>query len=319
MQNILRTVVVVAASLAGLAPALAQYPTKPVRLIVPFAPGGPTDTAARIVGQKLGEQMNQSFVVENKPGADGLIGAESVAKSAADGYVLLVANDAILTINPVLYAKLPYDPVKSFAAISMLTRQPYLISVNAKSPFKSLPDLLDYAKAHPGKLNYGAGATNPMMAGELFKITTGTHLELIRFKGAAPNIQALLSETIDVAFSDIGTAHAHIRQGRLRAIATTGLHRATSLPDVPTVAESYPGFELHFWNGLVAPSGTTKEIVDKLSREVRAALEAPDIGGKLRSLGYDAKASSPEEFAAFIATDTEKWRKVVAATGVRLD
>jgi tripartite-type tricarboxylate transporter receptor subunit TctC len=273
MNSLLRTLALAAASLLASVPALAQYPTKPIRLIVPFAPGGPTDTVARILGQKLGEQWSQTFVVENKPGADGFIAAEFVAKSAHDGYVLLVANDGILTINPALYPKLPYDPVKSFAPISTLTRQPYLISVNARFPAQSLPELLGYAKAHPGKLNYGAGATNPQMAGELFKLTTGTQMVLVRFKGAAPTIQALLSGTIDVAFTDIGTPLPHIRQGRLRPIATTGLQRANSLPDVPTVAEEgYAGFEVLFWNGIVAPAGTPRAIIGALSRGIRAAL-----------------------------------------------
>ena len=320
MNRLVRGLALAAASLLVTHPGLAQYPNKPIRLVVPFAPGGPTDTVARIVGQNLAEQWSQAFVVENKPGADALIAAEFVAKSAPDGYVLLVTIDSTLTINPTLYPKLPYDPVKSFAPISTLTRQPFLISVNAGFPAKSLRELVDYAKAHPGKVNYGAGAITPQVAGELFKRTTGTQMVLIRFKGAAPNIQALLSGTIDVAFTDIGTALPHIRQGRLRPIATTGLQRANSLPDVPTVAEEgYAGFEVGFWNGIVAPAGTPQTIIGKLSRGIRVALEAPDTVAKLAALGLEVSSSSPEELSALITADTQKWRSVIAAAGLQLD
>ena len=310
------------AILFGLSPVLAfaQYPTKPIRLIVPFAPGGATDTLARTLGQKLSERLGQPVYVENRPGGNTFIGAELVAKSPPDGYTLLVPIDATLTMNAALYSKLPYDPVKSFAPVSILTRQSLLLSVHPKLAMKSVKQLVEYAKANPGKLNYGTGAITGQVAAELFKFTAGIDIVAVRYKGAAPAIQALLAGDIDMVLADIASAIPHVREGRLHGVATTGPQRAQALPDLPTVAEQgYPDYEVRYWFGLVAPSETPRSIINKLNAEVRTSLNVPEVKNRLATFGLEANPTTPEEFAAVIKSDIERWAKVLSTLAIHLE
>jgi len=275
---------------------------------------------ARLLGQKLTEKWGQQVIVDNRPGGNTIIGAELAAKSAPDGHTLLQTIDFTLTMNQALYATLPYDPVKSFAPVSLLTMQSLQLSVNPKFPAKSLKELVEYAKANPGKINYGTGAITSQIAGELFKSVAGVEMTNIPFKGAALVLQPLLSGEIDMAISDIPTLAPHIKAGRLRGLATTGPIRAQALPDLPTIAESgYPGFEVRYWFGLVAPAATPKYIIDKLNAEVSIILGLSEIRERLAGAGLEPSPGTVEQFAALIKADADKWSKVIRAAKIRLD
>lgn len=296
------------------------YPSHPVRMVVPFPPGGPSDTLARILAQKITERWGQTVVVDNRPGGNTLIGAEMVARSAPDGYTLLMPIDSTLTMNPALYAKLPYDPEKSFAPVSMLTRQSLLISVHPKLAIRSLKELVAYAKANPGKINYATGAITSHVAGELFKSIAGIDIVTVRYKGGAPAFQAVLAGDVEMAITDMLSAIPHLKEGRVYGLATTGPQRAQVLPDLPTVAEQgYPGFEVRYWFALLAPARTPKPIVDKLNGEVRAVLNLAEVKARLATAGLEVNPSTPEELAEIVKTEREKWGKVIRAAGIQVE
>ena len=309
-------------SLAAAPDASAQgYPNRAIRMVVAFAPGGASDTNARIVSQKLSEQLAVPVVVDNRPGAGSMLGTEIVARAAPDGYTLLTAS-AELSINPSLQPKIPYDALKDFAPISQTVSSQYALSTHPSVPVKSVKEFIALAKARPGQLNYGSsgvGSANHL-AGVLFQGMTGTKLVHIPFKGAGPATIALMGGEIDFMFSSTTAAVAQVKLGRLRAIAVTGPKRFSEMPDIPTVSEAgLPGFVVTGWFGVVAPAGTPRDIISKLGAEIVKVVKLPAVQKRFASLGTVPVGSSPEEFAAFLRAEIEKCSRVVKASGARPD
>lgn len=313
---------VIALALAATGDVKAQaYPAKSLRMIVGFAPGGAVDTVARIVSQKIAEQMGASIIVENRPGASSVIGSDVVAKARPDGYTLLAASPE-LSINPSLLKSLPFDTLKDFAPISQLTSGQYFVSSHPSVPVKSIKDLLALAKARPGQLTYGSSGNGSAyhLAGALLQMMTGTKLVHVPYKGAAPAGIAAMSGEIDFMFSSTTAAMVAVKAGRLRAIAVTGPKRLTLTPHIPTVSESgVPGFEVTGWHVMLAPAGTPREIVAKLNGEVAKAVQSPQVRDKFAALGLEGVGSTPDECWNFVWNEIQKWEKVVRASGARAD
>ena len=308
-----------AAAAAAVLPRVARaetYPARPVRMIIGFPPGGATDIAARLIGQWLSERLGQPFVIESRPGAAANLATEAVARGAPDGYTLLVAVGTN-TINPALYDNLNFNFIRDFAMVGGILRTPLVLEVNPSLPVKSVPELIAYAKANPGKLAIGSFGTGSIshIAGEMFKMTTGTELVHVPYRGAAPAIADLLGGQVQVLFDNLPSSIGHIKGGRLRALAVTTAKRSDALPDVPTVAETVPGFEASVFYGLEVPKGTPRPIIDKLNKTVNAALADPALRAKLAELGGSPIAGTPEDFGKIVADETAKWAKVVTATG----
>ena len=305
------------------APAFAQpYPAKPVRIVVPFPPGGPTDVVGRFVATKLGEALGQHFVVENRAGAGGTVGSEAVSQAPADGYTLLYGSTSTLAMAPSLYRNLGYDPRKSFAPISLVSTGPLLIAVNAGVPAATLAQLIALAKERAGSLNYASAgyATPPHLAGEMFKTLAGVDLTHVPYKGGAPALQAVAAGEVQVLFEGMVTLLPLIKAGRLRALAITGNARDAALPDVPTVAEAgLPAFQVAFWSGLAAPAGTPADVVNALNAALRNALATTDARETLTRFGLVPSGSTPAEFARFIETEIARWEKVIQASGAKVD
>jgi tripartite-type tricarboxylate transporter receptor subunit TctC len=298
------------------------YPSKPIRIVVPFAAGGTTDLLARAAAQKLTEAWGQPVVVDNRPGAGGNIGSELVAKAAPDGYTVEMGTVGTHAINASLYARMPYDHVKDFAPIILVATVPNVLVVNPGVPVKSVQELIAYAKANPGKLNFASpgSGTSGHLCGELFKVMAGVQITHIPYKGSAPALQDLLGGQVQMMFDNLPSALPHIKAGKLRALAVTTAARAAALPDLPTVAEAgLPGFEASSWFGLLAPAGTPPDIVARLNAEIAKWLASPDAMEKLLALGANAAGGSPEDFTKHIAAETAKWQKVVKASGAKVD
>ncbi len=297
-----------------------QFPTKPIRFMIPFPPGGGTDTFARIVAPKLAEALGQQVVVDNRPGAQGSIGTAMGAKAPPDGYTIVLGFIGTLTINPHLYRDVGYDPIKDFAAVARGTAQPYVLVVHPSVPVKTMKELAALARKHPGKLTFGSSSTAAQLAGELFKMITGTNVLHVPYKGAGPALLDLLAGNLDFTFSVPAAPSGHVRAGKLRAIAVTGTKRVLVFPDVPTAAESgYPELEVTGWYGIVVPAATPKDIIARLNAETVRALRLPDVVERLSGAGLDAAPSSSEEFAAIIRKEYERWGKVVKAAGLKVD
>jgi tripartite-type tricarboxylate transporter receptor subunit TctC len=304
--------------------AVAQgYPSKPMRLVVPYPPGGPLDIMARAIGQKLTEAWGQPVVVDNRAGAGGNIGADLVAKSPSDGYTLLMGAVATHAINPTLYGRVPYDPVKDFLPVALVAQVPNILVVNPSVPAGTVKELIDLARARPGTLNFGSGSTGSTghLAGELFNIMAGVKMVHIPYKGGAPAMADLLAGQVQLMFDNLANALPNVRAGRLRALAVTTLVRSPALPDLPTIAESgLPGFDLTTWFGVMAPAGTSPEIVTKLNAEIVRALNAKDMRERLEKMGAGVPANNtPEHFAAFIRDEAAKYAKVVRESGAKVD
>lgn len=298
------------------------YPQKPVHLVVGVPPGGTTDVVARLVGQKLAEQMGQQVVIDNRGGAGGNIGAELVAKSAPDGYTLFLATIGTMAINPSLYSKMPFDTLRDFAAISQLTSMPQLLVVHPSVPVKSVKELIAYAKSRPGQLTFASGGTGTAihLAGELFKTMAGVDMVHVAYKGSSPAMTDLIGGQVSLMFDQILTALPHVQSGRLRGLAVTTEKRSPAAPQIPTIAEAgLPGYAVTTWHGLLAPAGTPRDIVNRLSSEAAKALQNPDVRNKFASQGVDPISSTPEQFAAMMKSELEKWRKVIAASGTKID
>jgi tripartite-type tricarboxylate transporter receptor subunit TctC len=298
----------------GLSSAFAAgYPDKPVKIVVPFAPAGPTDVMARLVAQKLSESLKQQFFVENHPGAGGNIGMMQVARSTPDGYTILVASSSY-TVNPSLYAKNPYDPFKDFAPITLAAASPNILVINTDIPAKSVKELIDLVKANPGKYsiaNPGIGTT-PQLAAELFKLTYKLDTASVPFGGAGPAIQSAVGGHTPIAFSALPPTAPQVQGNKLRGLAVTSAKRSATLPDVPTMAEAgIKGQESETMQGVFVAAGTPKEIVDLLNKEIVKAMQLPDVKEKCAQLGFDVVANTPGEFATYIKTDVEKWRGVI--------
>ena len=298
-----------------------EYPARAVRVIVPFAPGGGTDIVARILGQQLSQKLGQSFVIENRPAGSGIVGADLVAKAPADGYTLLFAFSS-LSSSAKLFSHLPYDPIRDFAPVALATSSPLLAVVPASLPAKTTGDFIAYARAHPGKLNYGSSGpgSSPHLATELFLSMTGTKMTHIAYKGIAPAITALLADEVQFSLVPIAVGMPHVRSGKLRALGVAGLTRSSTVPELPTIAESgLPGFEVIGWWGVLAPAKTPRGPVDLLNRELRSALELPDVRRTLLDQGMDPAPGTPEQFGALIKADMDKWGEIGRRLGVKLD
>ena len=296
-----------------------SYPGKPVKIIVPFPPGGGTDIGTRIIAQKLSEAWGQPVLVENRAGAAGIVGTEATAKAIADGYTIMMGNIGTHAINVSLYKKLPYDPVKDFAPISHVAGLPLFVLVHPSVKANSVKELIALAKSQPGKLDYSSSGSGGSMhvAAELFKNMTGTHMVHIPYKGGGPAVADVLGGQVPVTFATVLETLPHVKSGRLRALAVTGAKRSLAWPDLPTVAEAgVPGYESISWLGLFAPAGTPKEIVSKISAEVVRIISLPEVREKLLTQGAEPIGSSPEQFAATLASDIAKYAKVMKASGV---
>ena len=299
----------------------AAYPTKPVRIVVPFPAGGTTDIIARATAQKLSEAWGQQVIVDNRPGAAGNIGAELVAKSAPDGYTLLMGTVGTHAINSSLYAKMPYDHVKDFAPVILVAGVPNVLVVNPEVPVKTVPELIAYVKANPGKLNFASSGsgTSIHLSGELFKTMTGVQMTHVPYKGSAPALTDLIGGQVQLMFDNLPSSLAFIKAGKLRALAVTSTTRAGALPDVPTVADFVPGFEASSWFGLLAPAGTSPAIIAKINGEVAKWLATPEAREKLTAQGANIAGGTSEDFAKHIQAETAKWAKVVKDSGAKVD
>jgi tripartite-type tricarboxylate transporter receptor subunit TctC len=313
---------VLALWLAAPAVTAADYPERPVTLVTAFTAGGPSDLIARIVGQKLSDILHQPFVVEGRPGGGGNIAAEFVAHATPDGYTLLLGNNSILATNMSLYKRLAYDARRDFAPISLIGSQPNILVVGPKLHINSMAELIAFAKANPGKLNYastGYGAAAHLSA-ELFKKEAAVAIVMVPYKGSAPALQDLIGGRIDMIFATAASVVGHVRSGALRPLAVTTSKRTRLLPDVATVAElGLPGFEATTWHGLVAPAGTPRDIINTLNRAMSEALKDPAISKSLMDLGVEINSGSPEEFAAYIQYEIPKWAAVIEASGAQAD
>lgn len=317
----LKALLVAGALLAGSLPASAQpYPNRPLRIVVPFPPGGGTDIGTRIVAQKLQEAWGQAVIVENKPGAAGIVGTELTAKSAPDGYTFMMGNIGTHAINVSLYKKLAYDPVKDFAPVSMVADLPLLLLVHPSVPANSVKELIALAKSQPGKLNFSSSGAGGSMhvAAELFKSMTGVDMVHIPYKGGAPAVADLLSGQVALSFSTVLETIQHVKAGKVRALAVTNDHRSIALPDLPTIAEAgLPGYQSISWLALFAPAGTPKDIVNKVSAESVRILKLPDVKERLLAQGAEPIGSTPEQLAAILAADIAKYAKVIRESGYK--
>ena len=321
-----RLLVAAGTALCLIAPAFAQtqgpaYPTKPVKLVVPYPPGGPTDIVARLVAQKLSEQMGQPFIIDNRPGAGANTGAELVARSAPDGYTLVVATTAH-AINPSLFKNLGYSLSKDFVPVSLLTSGPLVIVANPALPVKNITELIALAKSKPGELNFatsGNGQSTHLSA-ELFASMAGVKMNHIPYKGSAPALTDTMGGQTHLMFDTMLSAMPHVKGGKLKALAVTSASRSPVAPDVPTVAESgLPGYEAIAWNGLLAPAGTPPEVVARLNAELKKALASPDVKDKFEAQGFAASWTTPTDFGRFLTVEVDKWAKVVKVSGATVD
>jgi tripartite-type tricarboxylate transporter receptor subunit TctC len=296
------------------------YPSRPVRLIAPVAPAGANDIVARLMGQWLSERLGQSFIIENRPGGGNNIGTEAVVRAPADGYTLLLVGTPNV-VNMTLYDKLSFNFLRDIAPVASIIRAPYVMAVNPTVAAKTIPELIAYAKANPGKLSMGSTGTGSgaHVAGELFKMMTGVNLVHVPYRGGGPGLTDLLGGQVQLMFVSTVSSIEYIKTGRLRGLAVTTATRSDELPDIPTVGEFVPGYEASTWFGVGAPKSTPAEIVDKLNKEVNAALDDPKIKARLADLGGVALPQSPAEFGKLIADETEKWAKVIRAANIKLE
>jgi tripartite-type tricarboxylate transporter receptor subunit TctC len=297
-----------------------SYPSKPIRLIVPFPAGGPADLVARVIGKELGDSLGQQVIIDNRGGGNTIIAAEIAARSAPDGYTLFQAIDSTLTMNQALYKKLPYDPIKDFAPVSQVASLPLLLVVNSSLPVNSVKDLTALAKSKTGGIYYAAGTLSSQLAGELLKSLVKVDMVHVPYKGSAPAVQGLLSGEVQTGFDVISTTSPHIKTGKLRPLAVTGEKRDPAMPNVPTVQEAgVPGFKVVLWHGIVVPTGTPPEIVRKLNTEINNILAKPGVKEKFATAGISATGSTPEQFASVIKSDSATWGKLIKETGIQLD
>jgi len=316
-----RALLVLALGLASGSGLGQQYPDRPVRFIVPFAPGGGADVVARIVGERLARQLGQSVVVENKPGAGATIGADFVAKSAPDGYTLLYGTPGPQIINPYLMKKLPYDPVHDFAPISRLVVIANILVVHPSVPAKSVKELIELAKKQPGKIYFGSAGigASSHLSGELFRTAAGIQITHVPYKGTGAALQDLLAGNIQMAIDSIPVYLPYLKSGALRALAVSTLERSPILPELPTIADTLPGFDAYAMNYVTARAGTPRPIIDRLNRDINAVLKMPDIRERLLGMGATPTGSTPEELEQVIRSESEKWKKVIEISGAKAE
>jgi len=308
-------------SLSALLAEAQSWPSRPIRLVVGFAPGGGVDINARLLAPKLSEYLGQQVVVENKPGAGTNIANEFVAKAAPDGYTLLI-NTAAVAINMSLYKSLPFDTLRDFAPVSVFSESPNILTVNARLPLHSVKGLVVYAKANPGKLNYssaGSGTTQHLSA-ELFKLRTGIDMVHVPYKGTAPSLTALIAAEVDMTFANIPAIQAHVKSGRLKALASTGSRRDPQMPDVPTMKEAgVDGVDVTVWYGVLAPAATPKDVVGKIAEAVNRATRDPDTRRRMLEQGAEPVGNTPEQFAKLLREEVARWAEVVKVSGARAE
>ncbi|MEY4123297.1 MAG: hypothetical protein RLZZ457_2135 [Pseudomonadota bacterium] len=323
-RNFLKSLLALSCGLAVLAPvAQAQsYPTKPIRLIVPFPPGGGNDVIARVIAQKLGERLGQQVIVDNRAGANGIVGLQALMQSPPDGYTLAVGAAGPLAVNPSLYDKLPYDPLKDFSPITNMVNYPLLLVVHPSVPVKNTQDLINLAKAKPKQLYFASpGSGNSgHLAGELLNSMANVQTVHVPYKGQGPALSDLISGQVQMLYSSIPSVLPQVKSGQLNALAVGSAKRVPSLPDIPTISESgVPGYEAYSWVGMVAPAKTPKDIVNRLNREIVDILKQKDVSEKLNQQGALPVGDSPEQFGAYIKTEIEKWGAVVRAANIKAD
>ena len=310
----------IAALWAGRAWAQTPYPSKPIRLVIGYAPGGGNDLIARIVAAKLQEQLGQPVVVENEPGAQSIVAAEIVAKAPPDGYTLLVAPSGVLSINPAVYSKLPYDPAKDFAPVSLLAEFPLLLVVGPDQPVKSVQELVAYGRANPKLANYASAATAFQLASELFNQRTDSHFQYIPYKGSGEMAQAVMSGQVLMAIADSGPLAGPLKGGKLRALAVTTAKRSADFPDVPSLAEvGIPDMEISLWTGIVAPAGTPADIVSRLQTAITESIALPDVRTAMQAIAVDPRSTTAEEYRDLITRDTARWKAVATKANIKLD
>lgn len=315
------------ATLSWLAPACAQtasgavqsYPSRPLRLIVPWPAGGTTDILGRIIGQKLGENWKQSVIVENRSGASGNIGTELALKAPADGYTLLLGTMSTHSMNQFLYQKMAFDPLNDLTPVSLASNSASVLVAHPSLPARNVSDLLALARARPGQLNFASGSSFFQLCGEQLKIMARVNLVHVPYKGGGPAVTDLLGGQVETLFTGVPAAMPFIKSGRLRALAVTNTKRSTALPDVPTIGETIPNYALNNWAGIMLPAGVTRIIVDRLNAEIVHILKMPDVREKLLGMGIDPSPSTPEEFNSVMRADAEKMGKLIKATGLRAD
>jgi tripartite-type tricarboxylate transporter receptor subunit TctC len=302
-------------------PALAQaWPSKPIRLVVPYPPGGSTDLLARTIGQKVGDSLGQTIVVDNRAGAGGMLGSDMVARSAPDGYTILLGTGATHGLTLLLSKTVPYDPVKDFTAITAAVEVPIILCVHPSIPATTAKDLVDWAKKNPGKLAFGSSGTGSPhhLAGELFKQVTGIDMVHVPYKGAAPAVQDLIGGQIPAVFTTLSTALPHIRGGKIRAVGFVEAKRQPSVPEIPTIGESIPGYAMPAsWLGFFGPAGLPEAILKRYNAEIVKAVQSPEVRAKLEAAGMPVVGTSAEEFARMVREDIETFRKIVAAAGIK--
>jgi tripartite-type tricarboxylate transporter receptor subunit TctC len=318
----LKRLLLAIALIVPLAAAAQPYPSKSIRFVVPYPAGGPLDTVARIVGERVSESVGEPVIVENKAGAGGNIGADLVAKSAPDGYTILMGAVATHAINPSLYASMPYDARKDFIPVTQIASTPNVLVVNPALPVHDVAEFVAYAKAHPGQLNFGSGSTGSAghLAGELFKATAGVEMTHVPYKGAAPAMTDLIGGRIQLMFDNLASSLVQIKAGKVRALAVTTAKRTELAPDLPTIAESgLPGFDINTWFGLFVPARTPPAIVQRLHDEFVKALETPEVRARMLALGAEPVGSTPAQFAQYVQSEAAKYAKLVKASGARVD
>ncbi len=296
----------------------ASYPSRPIHVIVGFTAGGGNDLIARIFGQKLSDRLGQPVIIENKPGGGAMVATEYVARAEPDGYTLLVGASGAITINPAVYAKLPYDPVRDFVPVSEMASFPLLLVVAASAPFKSVADLVFYAKQNPTKANYASASASFQLATELFKQKTGAPMQMIPYKGTNDAVVAVISGEVTATIADAGPVSGQLSGGKLRALAVATPRRLADMPEVPTMKEAGADVEAVLFSGILAPRGTPPEIVHRLEKEFEAIAKLPDVVARLKAIGIDAAGTSSDEFAKIITTDIARWTEVARTSGVKI-
>jgi tripartite-type tricarboxylate transporter receptor subunit TctC len=321
-RTALALAMVAASALAlGTAAQAQEFPDRPVTLVVPFAAGGSTDVVARIIGQKMADDLGQQIVVENVAGAGGNLGADRVARAEPDGYTILMGTVATHALNPLILKTKPYDPEKDFAPVSLLVLVPNVLVVNPELPAKNVAELLALLKAEPEKYSYASsGNGTPLhLSGELFKKMAGVSMQHVPYKGSGPALNDVIGNQVPIMFDNLPSSSGHIKSGTLRALAVTTKERAPSFPDVPTIAETIPGYETYTWNALFAPAGTPKEAIDRLNAAAKKALADPTVAEKMKDFSATIVASTPEELATHVTAELAKWGPVVKDANVQLD
>ena len=319
--HLLQLITAVVLGLGAAGGAFAQaYPTKPIRMLVPFPPGGPADILGRVIARKMSEDFGQRVIIDNRPGANTIIAAELAARAPADGYTLLMAIDSTLSMNPALYTKLPYDPLKDFDPVSLIAIVPTMLIAHPSVPANNVQELIALAKSKPGQIMYGSGTFATQLAAELFNSMAGIRMPFVPYKGASLSIIAVISGEVPVSFNGISTALEAWRAGKVKAIAIMGAKRLPQAPDIPTVAESgLPGYEAQVWQSVVVPAGTPREVIAKLNAELTRIMRLPETQERLSASGLVPMSSTPEELGAYIRSETAKWGKIIKDLGLKVE